>query len=156
MKLSEVTKTDNQQPGTYAAVRFDDKTVKALEKFIKDNKIPNPNDNWHTTLLYSRKHLPKYLPEKEYQTPYTGTPTEFEIWPSKDKKNVLVLTFSCPQLYQRHHKLMQQHGATYDFDEYKPHVTFSYDVGDFDIKKLPEFKKQLKIIGEYSEDLNTD
>jgi 2'-5' RNA ligase len=153
MKLSEVVENQDQ-PGTYAGVRFDKRTVNALEKFNKKHSIPNQNDNWHTTLLYSRKHLPNYQPEEKYSSPYVGTPTGFEIWPSQDKKNVLVLTFSCPQLYQRHHKLMQQHGGTYDFDTYKPHVTLSYDVGDLDVKDLPEFKRQLKIVGEYHEELD--
>ena len=158
MKLQDITESKkNEQPGTYAAVTFDKDTVAALEKFNKDNKIANPNKDWHTTLLYSRKHLPNYKPEKKYQRPYRGEPTKFEIWPSQnEKKNVLVLTFSCPQLYQRHHKLMLEHGATYDFDQYKPHVTLSYDAGDLDLSTLPKFTKKLVIIGEYSEDLDTD
>jgi hypothetical protein len=153
MKLSDVVKTE-EHPGTYAGVRFDKRTVTAFEKYNKDNNMPNPNDNWHTTLLYSRKHLPNYRPQEKYPSPYVGTPTGFEIWPSSSGKNVLVLTYSCPYLYQRHHKLMQQHGATYDFDQYKPHVTFSYDVGDLKVEDLPKFERTLKIVGEYYEPLD--
>lgn len=157
MKLSDVIENENKLPGSYAGVRFDKRTVNALEKYIKDNNIPNPNDNWHTTLLYSRKHLPHYKPDEKYKKPMVGTPMALEVWKSQSGKNVLVVNYSCPTLYQRHHKLMQQHGATYDFDEYKPHVTLSYDVGDdFDVDGLPEFKRQLKIVGEYYEDLDAD
>lgn len=156
MKLSEITQNENNLPGSYAGVRFDKRTVKALEKYINDNEIPNPNDNWHTTLLYSRKHLPHYQPQEKYKPALTGVPQALEVWPTQSGKNCLVINYSCPPLYQRHHKLMAQHGATYDFDEYKPHVTLSYDIGDMDIDKLPAFKRKLKIVGEYYEDLDSD
>ncbi len=151
-----VQEKEDEKPGTYAGVKFSDDTIAALEKYTKDNKIPNalPADKYHTTLLYSRKHLPNYKPEGDYKTPMTGSPTGFEIWPNYDSsKNCLVLSYSCPQLYQRHHKLMNQHGATYDFDEYKPHVTLSYDVGNLKVDKLPTFEDSLEITSEYDEEL---
>lgn len=164
MKLTEIaTKAEETatHPGTYAGVRFSPATIESLEKYAKDNKIPHriKGDHFHTTLLYSRKHLPKYSAAGPYEVPMNGSPTGFEIWPSQpdDKgkvKNCLVLTYSCPQLYQRHHKLMNQHGATYDFDEYKPHVTLSYDVGNLKVDKLPDFEDNLEIVEEYDEELS--
>lgn len=162
MKLKEITKTIEEEalPGTYAGVRFGPDTVKALQKYGKSNGIPNrlPHENFHTTLLYSRKHLPNYQPAGDYPVPMKGTPVGFEVWPSQpdddgNVKNCLVLAYSCPTLYQRHHKLMNQHGATYDFDEYKPHVTLSYDIGDFNADDLPPFEEELEIVSEYMEEL---
>lgn len=154
MKLSEVTNNEDGKPGTYAGVRFDKRTVKSLEKYVKDNDIPNANDNWHTTLLYSRKHLPNYVPKEKYKPAMEGTPMALEVWPTQSGKNCLVINYSCSQLYQQHHKLMMKHGATYDFDEYKPHITLSYDVGDLDVDKLPQYKNKIKIVGEYREELD--
>ena len=160
MKLTDIYEQDKQKPGTYAGVRFSPSTVESLTQYATDNKIPNALDSkeYHTTLLYSRKHLPNYEPMGEYSTHMTGTPTGFEIWPSQPDdeghvKNCLVMTYSCPRLYQRHHKLMQQHGATYDFDEYKPHVTLSYDAGDLDPSKLPAYEEEIEITKEYREEL---
>lgn len=162
MKLTEITeRKEEEMKGTYAGVRFSESTTEALKKYIKENKIPNPvsADKFHTTLLYSRKYLPNYKPAGEYSTPMFGKPENFEIWQSQPdengkKSNCLVLRYSCPELYQRHHKLMLQHGATYDYDEYKTHVTLSYDVGDIDVNKLPQFEDSLEITEEYYEDLN--
>jgi len=151
MKLSEVIEKEGE-PGTYAAVRFDKRTINALKKFAEKVGVAGDYDNWHATLLYSRKHLPNYQPIEKYTKPFIGTPIGLDLF--GPEKNALVVKFSCPQLYQRHHKLMQQHGATYDFDLYEPHVTLSYDAKDIDLESLPEFKSKIKIIGEYSEDLD--
>jgi hypothetical protein len=161
MKLTEIAQP-TEQPGTYAGVHFSDATKGALSEFAKKNKIPKAlgKEHYHTTLLYSRKHLPNYKPMGKYDSPMKGVAQEFEVWPAEPDengkvKNCLVLKYSCPELYQRHHKLMLQHGATYDYDEYKPHVTLSYDVGKFDISKLPTFSGNLEIVEEYHEDLQT-
>ena len=84
MRVIEIIK-EEQKKGTYAGVRFSDKTNTTIEKFIKDNKIPNPikKDKLHTTLLYSRKHLPKYEPAGELEEAMVGKPMGFEKWPSQ-------------------------------------------------------------------------
>ena len=157
MRLIELTEeAKKKEPdGTYAGINFDDETIKTFEKFVKDNDIPNPNKKWHTTLLYSRKYLPDYKPNEKYDSPLTGKPDKFVIWPSQEgDSNILVLVYKCPELVKRHNRLMDEHDATFDFDEYTPHVTFSYDAGDLKPASLPKFPKDIKIIGEYTEDLN--
>jgi hypothetical protein len=52
---------------------------------------------------------------------------------------------------------MSDHKATYDFPKYEPHITLSYDIGDMDIKKLPNMFDTVPFINittEYSEDLD--
>jgi len=158
MKLEDITEA--KKPGTYAGVRFSPSTVKALRAFGKDNGIPNrlPHENFHTTLLYSRKHLPNYTPVGDYDNPLVGIPKVWEKWPSKPDDDgkvsmCLVLQFTCPELVKRHKELMDEHDAHYDFDEYKPHVTLSYDVGDFNVKDLPTFGDDIEIVSEYQEEL---
>jgi len=159
MKLFEI----KGQKGTYAGVNFDDKTTDAILKYIKDNKIPNglSADKMHSTVLYSRKHLPKYSPYGQFEDPIKGTPKEFYVWPSDNEDgstaNCLVLKYDCDELCKRHQELMDEHKATYDFPNYEPHITLSYDIGNLDIKKLPDIKGILpliNIIGEYGEDLD--
>jgi len=155
--LSEV----NNQKGTYAGVTFSDDTVKDISDYIKTADIPNPvdSDKLHTTLLYSRKYLPKYEPKKEYVPLFKGTPVKMEKWPSQPDEDgkvsmCLVLLYECPELSERHDYLMKEHNATYDYDKYKPHITLSYDVGNLKVSDLPDFEKDIQINGEYSEDLN--
>ena len=49
---------------------------------------------------------------------------------------------------------MKEHGATYDYDEYKPHITLSYDVDDLDPDQLPSFDKDIIITEETGSDLD--
>ena len=162
MRLEELTEK-NDTKGTYAGVRFDDQTVKSLQKYIKDNKIPNAiaAGKMHCTLLYSKKSLPNYKPMGDIDPPMEGSPTGFEKWKSQpdadgNKSQCLVLTFNCKELVARHKKLMDEHNATFDFDEYKPHVTLSYDVGEMDIKDLPSITEKVVLDKEYSETLKSD
>lgn len=158
MDLTEATKK-----GTYAGVRFSDDTVKMLRKFAKDHKIPNrvPHKKFHSTVLFSRKYLPDYKPAGEYEEALVGKPTKFELWPSQPDEDgnvsqCLVLCYKCPELEARHKELMNKHEATYDFPQYKTHVTLSYNVGDdFDLDKLKVSDiDDLQIANEYSEELN--
>lgn len=153
--MSELYK-DEHKKGSYAGVRFSNGTVAAVEQYAKDNKIPKPlkSEKYHTTLLYSHKHLPEYKAAGKYDKPMKGTPTGFEVWKGQNGSNCLVLTYDCSELYQRHHKLMMQHGATYDFSTYQPHITLSYDVGDLKVDKLPKFEDSIEITDEYQEDLD--
>lgn len=161
MKLTEIRTTPD---GTYAGARFSAASRDAVEQYITKHKIPNAPrmDSLHSTILYSRKYLPDYVAKGPYDPAIKAQPVGFETWPSQPDesghvKKCLVLTFDAPDLAARHESLMSQHEAEYDFDEYKPHVTFSYDIGD-DVNpdRLPEFSEELELTEEYSEILNTD
>lgn len=153
----------NATKGTYSGVRFNNSTIKLILKYIKDNHIPNgvSEDKLHTTLLYSRKFLPNYIPKGKYSKDLVGTPTTFDVWKSDNNDNTstncLVLKYDCADLIARHKLLMDEHGATYDFSKYEPHITLSYDIGDFVVSNLPDILKTLPhihIISEYKEDLD--
>ena len=163
MKWTEIAEEkEENKKGTYAGVRFSEETKNAVEQYNKDNDIPNPikTDKLHTTLLYSRKYLPDYKPAGKYDKPMIGKVKKFDVFESRpdafdDKAaRCLVLLFDCPELVDRFNELMDKHDATFDYDEYKPHITFSYDIGDMDIKDLPEFKGKIELVSEYDEDLN--
>lgn len=159
MKWSEITEA-KQLPGTYAGVRFDSVTVDALVKYTKTHKIPEPVKpaDFHTTLLYSRKHLPNYRPDTAYDDPMEGNVTGLRLWPGEtDKsKHILVMTYECPELSKRHKDLIDEHKAQWDFPDFKPHVTLSYEAAGFDLASLPKFEHPLRIVGEYAEKLDTN
>lgn len=147
--------------GTYAGIKFAVDTKQAIKKYMKDNKIPNPlnTNKIHSTLLYSRKYLPDYKPAGILTNPWIGKAKQFSIFLAdpkngKDGSNCLVLEYECAEQSARFDELMNEHDATYDFDEYKPHITLSYNVGDLDVKKLPKFEENLEIVEEYVKDLN--
>lgn len=158
MKLYEVA----ARRGTYAGVNFDDDTVNRLIEYVQYNNLANPvpKDKFHTTLLYSRKHLPHYEPPGKINPAWVGKPTELKVWKSQppDPTNCLVLLYECDDLIDRHEYLMKEHGATFDYDEYRPHITLSYDIGDMDVKQLSPIDEigDITIVREYGEELNTD
>lgn len=159
-KLLSKLNEDQTPDGTYAAVKYTDQTTNLLDEYTKENKIPNPvkKDELHTTLLYSRKYLPKYKPQK-YEQPIKAKFDSFDVWESRSDENdeisnVLVMKIKCPELEKRHEYLMKEHQATYDFPKYIPHITLSYDVGDLDTSNLSKIKDELYISHEYKEDLD--
>lgn len=149
-------------PGTYAAVTFSEKTVQSLVELQESLDVPNPlaSSEFHSTLLYSRKNLPNYIPLGELTPVVTSDSEDFmlDIWPSGEK-NVLVLIYPCEWLTNRWKELTEEHDAPWDFPDFTPHITLSYDVGDFQPKdKVVHFasKKPIVIVDEYSKDLDTD
>jgi len=143
---------------TYAAVKFSPLTVERLVRFIREGGISNPVDSneLHCTLLYSRKYLSDYKGYGYYESPIYAIPLNLEVWEIEDNKRVLVLPLKCDKLIERHNHLMSKHNATYDFEEYAPHVTLSYDfkgsVDDINAS-VHEYINILSIIYEYSETL---
>lgn len=160
MKLNEVA---TPSKGTYAGVKFTPETVEALAAFCKEHNIPNAinADELHSTVLYSRKHCPDYSPIETYDPPCIGKFDAWNVWNTSptegDSTKCLVLKMECPDLEKRHHELMDEHGATFDYDKYQPHVTLSYNIGDdFDVDSLPPFEGDVSIAGEYMEELDLD
>ena len=157
MKLHQIT--EGKVPtGTYACVHFDDATLEHISNLMDELDVPNrvPLSEIHTTLLYSRKYLPDYEAQRKYDKPMTGRTTELQTWTGRDSdstNNILVLLFDSEQLQKRHKKLMKDHDATYDFPEYLPHITLSYDA-DKDMDKLHYDNFDVAIIGENKSDLS--
>lgn len=150
MRLYEV----ENSKGSYAAVKFSPETVKALEAFQYDNKIPNPlpADEFHSTVMFSRKYIPEFvvldtIPE------WGGEFTKWGIFPS-DNENALVLKYECHELKDRFHEIMSEYDATWDHESFIPHITLSYNVGDLDISKLPKYDGPIVIVSEHADDLD--
>lgn len=160
--LNEIVR---DKPGTYAGLRFSNKSINKFNKLIDRFDIPNKvgDDIFHSTLLFSRKHLPKFKALGKLKNKMIGIPNTCEIWnTSGDKpKQALVLKFGCKEQIHRHKELMDLHKGTYDFPNYIPHVTLSYNVGeDFDLDELNKYikdnrdKLELEIDSEYQEELD--
>lgn len=160
--LSLLEGKSDPKPGTYAGVKYTDDTLDSICKYMEDNEIANPlsRDKIHTTLLYSKKHCPNYEALGDIDPTWSATPDKLEVWKSGDDEpvNILVIKLKSPELSDRHKKLMDEHEATYDFPEYIPHITLSYDAGDVDLDKLSPISVlgDFKINKEYHENLKTD
>jgi hypothetical protein len=140
--------------GIYVAARVSKSSQESIEKYILANKIPVPTDNpkearKHCTIVFSRK----YAPVEVFPTAsYTCLSTKLDVFISNGK-NCLVLKLNCPEISKRHSDIYSQNDLTYDFPTYIPHVTLSYDIGNFDWQKLPPFVDELILDSEYKESL---
>lgn len=160
--LEQETKiTKLGKDGTYIAVKFSRKTQNDLQKLAKELKIEDivSREKMHCTIVYSTKAFKDFTIHGKMDEPWIGTPTKLEIFPTQSGKRALVLRFDCKELTDRHNYFNEEYGAKYDFDEYKIHVTLSYDVGEewqipkIDIKKIIN---EIEIVEEYYEELNLD
>jgi hypothetical protein len=150
MRLFEI----EDSRGSYAAVKFDPTTVKALEAYQYDNNIPNAlsADDFHSTVMFSRNYIPEF---KVLEGPldWQGTFRKFTSFPSDDTQ-ALVLIYDCWELEERFDKIMDEYDATWDHDDFHPHITLSYDLEDLDIKSLPKYEGPIIIVEEYADDLD--
>lgn len=148
--------------GTYVGVKFSRETQNAIKKFVKTLSIPNMvgREKMHTTVIYSRKYFTYEDPMVgKIDPPWKGKAKEFHVWQTRDvnKSNALVIAYTCPKLKAEHERIMKEYDATYDFPEYIPHITLSYDIGDFDTSKIDlSTFPEIEIVEEYVTDLVLD
>jgi len=152
MRLFEIEK--KEETGSYAAVKFDPETVKALEAYQYDNNIANPlsPDEFHSTVMFSKKYIPEFKTLGQIPN-WDGDFKEWDIFGS-DEENALVLKYDCHELSERFDQIMKEYDATWDYRSFTPHITLSYNVGDLDISQLPPYNGPIVIISEYSNDLD--
>lgn len=145
--------------GVYVAVKYNQSARDDLLEFIKDYKIPSvlKAEDFHTTLIYSKKwDNITCLNDNMEDLEIVAHPKELHVFETFDKKRALVILLDCPYLNERHKYLMKKYDLTYDYPEYIPHITVSYDIGDMEIPKDVKFPKFFRIQSEYQEDLNTE
>lgn len=158
MKLHEIT---TKLPGTYAAVLFDETTMDSIIAFIKHHNIPNglTRNDLHSTVCYSRKPVKVDISGVTATMPWPGTPHKVRIFKSDDNPTALVVEYKCPAQEQEFKKLRAR-GATWDYDnDYTPHFTLSYDIGDYNWHELKDSLDHfdgISIIDYYTESLQPD
>ena len=120
-----------ENSGTYVAVKYNQYSILKLLEVAHKFGVPNvlPLEKMHTTLIYSSKGDNSV--EVYTNINYVGIPKQLESWKSSDGKNCLVLTLNSDAMINRHQELMAKHDFVYDYDEYKPHITISYNTEDW-------------------------
>ena len=155
--------------GTYAGVKFDKDTIENLTDYLTylttamGLKEPIDPEDFHTTIVYSRKTVPSFKPasydEATEITPKKNRGYRLELF--GPDKTTLVLTYRSPLLQERF-DTARKLGATSDYSDYCPHVTLGYNATKAAAKgakwlkqfKLPEFP--LLITEEYVEPIDED
>ncbi len=120
--------------GVYISVKLSEETenyVKEYQrKYLKNQKI---NKELHCTLIYSQKPQVDEIIPSSYKA--IGTFQEFNFFGPDN--NTLVVEINSQDLRRRNEELVEKYGFISDFDEYKSHVTLSYEVENVDLNSLP-------------------
>lgn len=159
--IETLIKENKKEPdGTFVAVKLSEDTVNALQEAAKKMNVSNiisPED-MHITLIYSKKHLPNFESQGKINPPIVCMPCGMETF--GENNDALVVRVYCPELTARNQQITEEHGATSDYDQYKPHVTLSYDCSGFDVNShnIMDYmdKPFIEIVEEYHNDLDVD
>ena len=148
--------SDEPQIGIYMGCRVSEQSTKELRDYAVQHGVPNlksadevKDKRLHATILDSRIGNPADI---------KGNPgaVYLALGTLLDKFGTcLVLKLSCPALMRRHRELMSEHNLAYVFPVYVPHVTLSYDIGDFDWTTIPPYTNPIILEQEYVEELKT-
>lgn len=68
----------------------------------------------------------------------------------------VVLMFSSSELSWRHEDIKRNAGASWDWPEYQPHITISYDAGDMDLSKVVPYAGRIELGPEIFEEVKDD
>lgn len=142
--------------GTYVGLRVLNPTNDLLYKHCKEAGIPVKqsmfDDRLHTTVIYSRKHCPEVTVDtkRRHIAKFAG----YDIFTGKKGEHVLVMRLNAPSVSEKHERIMAEHGATYDFPQFHPHITLSYNYSDNSVMGIPPFKHDIILGLAYVEDLD--
>lgn len=128
--------------GNYYGVKPTDEAKEKIESIMKDLKLKEPVDvdDIHVTLMYSPDKGNPMIPPSDLE--YKAHPSKFALF--GDEKDCLVIKLESKDLEARHKELLAT-GFIHTYDDYKPHITLSYNYeGD-----IPD-EKVLKDLGEMS------
>lgn len=158
MRIDEIVNLrEAPEDGTFAGLHLYKQDAQKLHQFALDNKIPNPEpvDRLHVTLLFSRVVIADYEPWGLLKKGMFAMPVEARIFGEGDER-ALVIVLDSPDIVNRHNQLMAKHKeATWDHDDYIPHVTLSYNAGDFDPKTLDVSSiGMITLVEEYTNDID--
>jgi len=119
-----------------------------------------PADELHVTICFSRTPVDWMKMGSEWSSSEDGKLTVpaggARLVEKLGDKGAVVLLFASSSLAWRHED-MKRNGASFDFDEYQPHVTITYQApADLDLSKVEPFRGKLvfgpEIFSEVEED----
>ncbi len=155
MRLNELHCTKRPM---FIGVRFDGPSMDEIMKLSKGVENRTSKGELHITVAYSRKPI-SITALGKLEPPVAVKAKHYSIFKTRTGENCLVVEVEPPDLVARHNEIRKDYGASYDFPEYKPHFTLSYDCGiGFDIRSLPPIEDipELYCHQEYASELQID
>lgn len=115
----------------------------------------------HVTVIYSKTPVDWFkLGQNWWNENKNG---EIEIQPGGPRavqalgdKGAVVLMFASNDLSFRNKSACDEYGCSWDYDEYQPHITISYNAGDLDLDDLEPYRGKIVLGPEIFEEIEDD
>lgn len=120
-------------------------------KNVGFNTVMSPNQ-LHVTVAFSKQPIDwsKLTPER---TSIVVNVVDGRSIERLGPDGAVVLRFASPELTQRWRQICDA-GASWDFDDYKPHVTITFDAGDMPLDSIRPYQGQLLFGPEVFEEID--
>lgn len=119
-----------------------------------------PADDLHVTVAFSRVRVDWMKAGEGWNNDKDGSvtvsPGGARLVEKLGDKGAVVLLFSSSELSWRHEAIRREAGASWDFPEYQPHVTITYQGGDLDLSKVEPFRGKLVFGPEIFQEIDED
>ncbi|UVL76601.1 DUF1073 domain-containing protein [Pseudomonas putida] len=113
-------------------------------------------DDLHVTIAYSRQALDWMKVGGDWGSRQDGgltvAPGGARLVEPLGSEGAVVLLFNSSELAWRHMQIREA-GASWDYEEYQPHVTITYAAGDLDLSKVEPYRGKIEFGPEIFEDL---
>ena len=119
---------ESQGKGTYIKLVPSLESREAISKIATSFNVPNQiiADELHTTIVFSRKWFDPGFSLNECSI--DATINGYKLFPNDDGTACLVLTLFCAEVHTKHEYYKDIYKATFDYPDYTPHITLSYEV----------------------------
>ena len=146
-------------------VRRDVKNANEILSWAKEQgfKTTLPAEDLHVTIAFSRTAVDWMKMDQDWYASGDGK-GELTVNPGGprmldalgEKKDAIVLLFSSTDLQWRH-MAMREQGASWDWPEYQPHITITYDKPEgMDIDQVKPYRGKIVLGPEIFEEINED
>jgi len=148
MNIASLSQYAKHKDGTYVALEMSQESKDMLDNFVQMNLGLSERvdkKTYHITVIYSRTPVPsaEALLHMNTSIPVEAQPVSYEVFPTKNDGQCLVMRVICPYATRINSQLGNE-GATSDYDQYKPHITIAYDIKEkVDVNSLPVPQFQL-------------
>ncbi|WP_313740477.1 anti-CBASS protein Acb1 family protein [Pseudomonas sp.] len=114
-------------------------------------------DDLHVTIAYSKQALDWMKVNEAWSGDSNGNlivaPGGARLVEPLGGEGAVVLLFNSSELAWRHMQIREA-GASWDYEEYQPHVTITYAAGDLDLSQVEPYRGKIEFGPEIFEDLN--
>lgn len=118
-------------------------------------KTTVPEDELHTTIAYSRRAVDWMKMGESYGQTLVIPPGGPRVVQPLGPGGAVVLMFNSAALARRHLD-MRRDGASWDYSEYQPHITITWDAGDLDVSKITPYQGEIVLGPEKFAPINED